>query len=642
MEIQTHDRRSKRLRFLTTGLALLIIFVLLLAYQFISGRQHLREELHTEAAIIGANSSAALVFNDQQAASEILGAIHLTPRILGGALYHADGTLFTSENDLNGAFPETIEASTPNNSNVVKADLGAFTDLIREEVFQDETRVGTLLLWVTYKSLYWQMLEYAFGIFLIGAIALLLTHRFTVGLRKKMALTEGELQKMAFYDQVSGLPNRSLFEHELAKAVAQIKREDKHGALLFIDVDDFKKVNDLCGHLEGDEVLLMIAQRLQKVARASDIVARVGGDEFAAILYGIGSPENAAKVANEMIEKMAEPFPTKPIPSHVGLSIGLAMFPHDGDDPVALLRGADMAMYVAKSQGKGRYQFFSEEINNTVHDQLQIEAALREALKSTESGLWVAYQPQVSAKTRKLVGVEALMRWTLETGDLLSPGEFIPIAEKSGLIVELGSWLLKRICRDLAEMRRCGIDLPKVAVNVSPRELTRGNGIVEGICQTLQHFGESVNRFQFELTENALMAESGSQVLDAFRQAGFSLAIDDFGSGYSSLGYLKRFQVSTLKIAQQFVQLLPDDHDDAAIVSAVIQMSKALGITVVAEGVETEGQAEFLTSHGCDILQGFLISRPIPPRDLVAFMQREAAARPSPSSPSLPAELTEV
>lgn len=625
MEIQVHAKRARQLNILTTGLAVLITFILLMAYQFVSGRQQLLEELRTEAIIIGANSSAALIFNDQKAANEILAAVRLTPRIVGAALYRPDGQLFAFEHDPTGVFPAKIGEFNPERPQVINAHLGAFADLMREEVYQDDTHVGTLLIHVTYKSLYWRLLEYAIGVIFIGSIALLLAHRFTVGLRKKMALTEGQLQQMALYDQITGLPNRNFFEFELGKVVTRIKRERSSGALLFIDVDDFKKVNDLCGHQAGDQVLLMISERLKRAVRAADIVARVGGDEFAVVLYACGSPENAAKVADQMIAAISEPFPTEPIPSHVGLSIGLTMIPNDSDDPVTLLSWSDMAMYVAKSQGKNRYQFFSEDINNKVHARLQIEADLREALKDPDGGLWVAYQPQVDAGTREIVGVEALMRWRLKSGVFVSPGEFIPIAEKSGLIIDLGVWLVKQICRDLAEMRANGIELSKVAVNVSPRELTRGTGIVEGICKTLEEFGENVSRFQFELTENALMDEKGSEVLDAFRAAGFSLAIDDFGSGYSSLGYLKRFHVSTLKIDQQFVQLLPGDAEDGAIVSAVIQMSKALGITVVAEGVETEAQAAFLAAHGCDILQGFLISRPIPPRELEAYINRRDA-----------------
>ena len=624
MVIKRHSSRSKRLRVLATGLAAFITVALLMAYQFVSDRKQLVEELRTEAMIIGASSSAALVFNDQAAAREILTIIRLTPRILGGALYSADGRFFVAENDAHGVFPENIEAFNPNNPAGIDIadDPGLFSGLIREEVFQDSVRVGTLLLHVTYESLYWRLLDYALGVVLIIAFGFLLAHRFTLTLRKRMAFTEGQLEHMALYDRVTDLHNRHYFEHELRKAITRIKREGKDGALLYFDVDDFKKVNDLCGHQAGDDVLRMIAERLKKTTRSGDIIGRVGGDEFAAILFGVGTPESAAVVADNMIRVIAEPFPTEPIESHVGLSIGVTMIPVDSDDSDTLLRCSDMAMYVAKSLGKNRYQFFSEEINNRIQRQLEIEAALRKALKADSAGLWVAYQPQVCAKTGRLMGVEALMRWAQDDGKPISPADFIPVAEKTGLIIDLGKWVLKRVCRDLAELRSLGIEIPKVAINVSPRELTRGYNIVGEICQTLVSFGERVGRFQFEVTENALMDDNGADVLDAFRDAGFSLAIDDFGSGYSSLGYLKRFQVSALKIDQQFVQRLPDDAEDGAIASAVIQMSKALGITVVAEGVETEAQAAFLAEHGCDILQGYLISRPIAPQQLIEFIRK--------------------
>lgn len=624
MVMKPHSSRSKRLRVLTTGLAAFITVALLMAYQFVSDRNQLEEELRTEAMIIGASSSAALLFEDQSAAKEILTTIRLTPRILGGALYRADGKLFASENDIHGVFPEKIDPFNPNNPAEmdIERDPDLFSGLVREEVFQQAVPVGTLLLHVTYRSLYWRMAEYALGVVLIVAFGFLLAHRFTLTLRKRMAFTEGQLEHMALYDRVTDLPNRRYFEHELRKAIARIKREGKDGALFYFDVDDFKKVNDLCGHQAGDDVLRMIAERIKKTVRSGDVVARVGGDEFAVILFGVGTPENAVVVADNMIQVVAEPFPTEPTPSHVGLSIGVTMIPVDSDDSETLLRCSDMAMYVAKSLGKNRYQFYSEDINSRVQSQLEIEVALREALKLDSSGLWVAYQPQVCAKTGRLMGVEALIRWTLESGKSVSPGEFIPVAENTGLIIELGKWVLTRVCRDLAELRGLGIEIPKVAINVSPRQLTRGYNIVGEICQTLVGFGERIGRFQFEVTENALMDDNGADVLDAFRDAGFSLAIDDFGSGYSSLGYLKRFQVSVLKIDQQFVQQLPDDTEDAAIVSAVIQMAKALGITVVAEGVETEAQSAFLSEHGCDILQGYLISRPIAPQQLIEFIRK--------------------
>ena len=622
MEILAHTRYTRRLSLITTTAVALITFLLLMTHQYVSGFHQFEEELKTQAAIIATNSAAALAFNDVKAAYENLGAIRKTARILGAAMYQADGKLFTLIDDPDAVFPDAID---PSGSGVVIRSgrtIGPFAHLLREEITQDGPRVGSLVLLATHKPLYQNLLIYAVGLILIGVVALILARRFTASLRKKMALTEGQLEQMALYDRVTGLPNRRFFEYELRKAITRIKREGETAALMMIDVDDFKKVNDLCGHQMGDEVLSMIAARLKNVLRTDDILARVGGDEFAAILFRVGEPENVSAAAEKMIAAIAVPFPTRPIPSHVGLTIGMTVMPDDSDDPETLIRWSDMAMYEAKSQGKNRAQFFSDEINRKIRASLHVEAELRDALTGDNEGLYVAYQPQVCAQSRKIIGFEALTRWTLPDGKSVSPAEFIPVAEKSGLIVDLGTWLIQRVCSDLSWLRQLGIDIDKVAINVSPRELIRGNAIVDNACRTIRQFGEKIDRFQFEITENALMAEGGAAVLDAFRVAGFSLAIDDFGTGYSSLGYLKRFQVETLKIDQSFIKRLPDDSDDAAIVSAVIQMARALGINTVAEGVETEEQAIFLASHGCDVLQGYLVSRPLPREDLPAFVKR--------------------
>lgn len=384
----------------------------------------------------------------------------------------------------------------------------------------------------------------------------------------------------------------------------------------------FKKVNDSFGHEVGDQVLCMIGQRLLHTVRNGDVVARIGGDEFAVVLFDIGGPDNAATVARNLIAAIGKPFSTEPTPTHIGLSVGIAMMPVDGDDPAALLRHADMAMYVAKAQGKNRFQFFSEAIDGKVRQDLRLESALRQALENNGTGLWVAYQPKLCAQTREVVGVEALARWRMPDGQAVSPGEFIPVAERTGLISALGDCMLERICTDLGVLRAAGFELPTVAVNVSSHQLLQGAALVERFCDTIAAHGEAVCRFEFELTESALTDARGATVLEAFRLAGFKLSIDDFGTGYSSLGYLKRFDVSTLKIDQGFVRDLPADQEDAAIVIAVIQMAHALGIDVVAEGVETEAQADFLRANGCDVLQGYLLGVPMPVSELAEYLHK--------------------
>ncbi|BCO25602.1 hypothetical protein MIZ03_0463 [Rhodoferax lithotrophicus] len=617
-------KSSNRLSLLSTGLALLIAFILLMVHQYVIGRQQMLEELNTEASIIGANSAAALVFKDFKAAQETLGAVRLTPRITGGALYRLDGERLAATGDW--LFPQRLEhkhtgpPQKPIDTSVTLENHWA-GEVLREDIRMEGSQVGTLLLHVSFVSLYWRLLEYALGVLAIAAVALMLAYRLTAGLRRRMVHAEEQLQLMAFYDQVSGLPNRSLFERELCQAVARVAREPKGAALLFIDVDDFKRVNDSLGHAVGDQALRMIGARLAAVLRSGDVVARLGGDEFAAILYGIGDPDNAAKVARLMLEAAAQPLPTIPSPSHVGLSIGVLLLPCDESDPTVLLQRADMAMYVAKTHGKNGFRFFSEAIDTRVRNDLELEAGLRQALQDDGGGLWMAYQPQLHAQTGQLVGVEALVRWRRTDGQQVSPGEFIPVAERSSLITELGDWVLTQVCRDLATLRNSSVELPKVSVNVSPHQLLHGCGLVERICDTLARFGESPQRFEFELTESALMDEDGSVVLDAFHAAGFSLSIDDFGTGYSSFGHIKRFYVGELKIDQSFVRGLPEDGENAAIVRAVIQMAHALSLKVVAEGVETPLQAEFLRHCGCDILQGYLLGRPMSPDQLVGYLR---------------------
>jgi len=622
MKNRTQSFASPQASLLTSALALFIVFIFLVTYQWVSGRRQLLEELRTEAMIISANSSAALAFEDEKGAHEILSALWVNTKIMAGALYLANGELFTAISDSGSAFPDKLETGGGGTSGLDKR--GGYFSLeggLVEPVLLKNSQVGTLVLRFTYAQLYQRMAVFVIGLLAVGALALFMTHLFTIRLRKRMSNAEKELERMAFYDRVTGLPNRTYFESEIKKAVEYVRREQKCAALMFIDVDNFKKVNDLCGHQAGDQVLMMIAERLKKTIRVTDFIARVGGDEFVVILYGIGSPGNAARIAENMIESISQPFPSKPHESHVGLSVGVTMMSSGGEGPETLVKWADMAMYVAKSQGKNRYQFFSAEINERVHQELRIEAGMRSALKETEGGLWVAYQPQFCAKSRKMVGVEALMRWTQKDGVPVSPAEFIAIAEKTNLIAEVGTWVVEQVCRDLAELESFGIEIPRVAINVSPLELRRGDAVVNDFCRILERYGQPRERFEFEVTENALMSERGSEVLAAFREAGFSLAIDDFGAGYSSLGYLKRFQVSALKIDRQFIQSLPEDQDDRTIVAAVIQMAKALGVVVVAEGVETEAQAAFLSGLGCDVFQGYLLCKPLPARSLSSFMQ---------------------
>lgn len=612
--------RSNRLTVLSSGLAMIIALVFMLLHQHVVSRSLMLEELRTEAAIVGANSAAALLFNDTKAAQETINTVRLSPRLHGGALYRSDGTrlAWAGEPPSDGVDPQD-----PYPAHLPEVDvlgLGEISlGLMREEVRVDGTRVGSLLLGVDFRPLHVHLLSYALGLLVIALAACWLAYRLTHGVRQRMALAEAKLAQLAFYDPVTGLPNRRLFQRELTLAVARVARERIGAALIYIDLDDFKRINDTLGHAAGDEVLTCMGERLTRTLRSGDVVARLGGDEFGVILYGVDTPESVAKVAALMIDGARAPL-TVPAAGQLGLSMGVVLLPCDVTDIDVLMSRADMAMYLAKSQGKNSYHFFSEEINARMRAEARLESRLDEALTTDGCGLSMVYQPQIDAQTGALCGVEALLRWQHDDGTTVSPVALIAVAERSGLIAPLGDWVLAQVCRDLAWLHTQGVDLPRVSVNVSARQLARGTELVHAFCRTLATFDQPVARFELELTESAFMDEQGMVVLQALHQAGFALSMDDFGTGYSSLGYLKRFQIDELKIDRVFVSDVPHGPENVAIVAAVVQMSRALHLRVVAEGVETAEQAAALRDMGCDVLQGYGLARPLTAQALVAWV----------------------
>lgn len=636
--------RASRLTLWSSGLAMLIAFILLLLHQHVVSRTLMLEELHTEAAIVGANSAAALVFHDAKAAQETINTVRLSPRLYGGAMYRSDGSRLAWAGGPHRASALGGNDESPYPPRLSAQDVAQFESLrdgfLMKDVRVDGARVGTLLLEVDFSTLYWHLLEYAAGIVLIATAAWLLAYRLTQGMRERMARAEEQLAQLAFYDPVTGLPNRRLFQRELRLAVARVARERSGAALLSIDVDDFKKVNDTLGYAAGDEALTRIGERLTKTLRSGDVVAHLGGDEFGVILYGVDQPETVAQVTRSMLEAFRAPLRVLSASVDIRLSMGVLLLPCEVSDSEILMNRAAMAMDMAKTHGKNGFRFFSDDIDARIRSDLRMENRLRQALRNGGEGLSVVYQPQLGVSTQRLHGVEALVRWRQEDGQNVPPDAFVPIAERSDLIVTLGDWVLAQVCQDLAWLRTQGLELPRVAVNVSARQLQRGPELIEVFCQTLARFGEPVSRFEFELTESALMDGDGAVVLEAFHRAGFALSIDDFGTGYSSLGYLKRFRISELKIDRMFVSDLPQGKENAAIVKAVIQMSQALNIRVVAEGVESATQAAYLHDIGCHVIQGYWYARPMTPQALLNWNAAQDAAwleedetLPSPAPP---------
>lgn len=419
-----------------------------------------------------------------------------------------------------------------------------------------------------------------------------------------------QMEKLAFYDTLTGLENRRLFRERLKQAIRAAKRTREQAALLYLDLDRFKRINDTLGHDAGDQLLVTVAQRLRRCVRSSDSIARLGGDEFTVLLPQLQHLEHAAIVARKIIAALTDPIQLGNHNVIVTTSIGITLAPNDGDDITELMKNADLAMYRAKSEGRNNYQFFTAEMNLRASEQLMLESELRHALKRREFSL--RYQPQISLSQGRVVGLEALVRWEHPERGTISPLDFVPVAEETGLIVELGYQILEQACQDAVKFQHLLGEPVYMAVNISPRQF-RDIELVEAIRAILQRTGLNPHQLELEITESTLMEQIDQSLpmMHDLEQLGISLSIDDFGTGYSSLSYLKQLPVHSLKIDRSFIQEIPHDQDDMSIISAVTAMTQKLKIAVVAEGVETREQLDFLADHQCDLIQGYLFSPPV-------------------------------
>jgi diguanylate cyclase (GGDEF)-like protein/PAS domain S-box-containing protein len=439
---------------------------------------------------------------------------------------------------------------------------------------------------------------------------------------------EAELQRLANYDPLTELPNRRLLNARLEEALARTRRHGGRTALLYLDLDGFKTVNDSLGHPAGDELLTRVAQRLGERVRAGDTLGRLGGDEFLVIAESLHSPEEAAVLARDLLSAVARPVALAHGPEvYVTASIGISLFPDDGcADATAMMRDADAALYLAKEQGRNRFCFYTQDLNRQAVAKLETEVALAQATQRGE--LLLHYQPKVGAACGRIVGAEALLRWR-RGGELVPPGLFIPVAEQSSLILDIGAWVIDEVCAQQARWRAAGLAMPPVAVNVAARQFAAGN-LDEVLGDALRRHGVPPDCLEVEVTESMLIDRpaEGIAMLARLRQLGIRLSLDDFGTGYSSLAYLRQFPIDALKIDKSFVDQIESGPDGSAIVDAVIALAHRLGLSVVAEGVETAAQLEHLRSQGCDELQGFGLARPMPAEALEALC---AAAEGAPS-----------
>ncbi len=430
--------------------------------------------------------------------------------------------------------------------------------------------------------------------------------------------SDARVQHLAYHDALTGLANRFSLNERLAQTLAASKRGGKMLALMLLDLDHFKSINDTLGHPVGDQLLVQVAQRLVASVRQSDIVARLGGDEFVILLPDIESSTDAAHVAAKVVESISEPYFISNHELRTSPSIGVCLYPDDATEDQELIKKADLAMYHAKASGRGNYQFFNEEMQHAALQRIRIERDLRVALATGQ--FLLHYQPQLDLRTGRLVGVEALVRWQHPERGLISPLDFISIAEESGLIMQLGDWVIREACRQLAVWRRGGIDYIKMSVNLAASQFSDVN-LPARIQEIMAINGLPADSLDLEVTESMMM-KSPSDTVDMMKiltEQGLSLSIDDFGTGYSSLSYLKLFPISTLKIDRSFVEDM--DQDDATICDITVLLAHKLGMRVVAEGVETEAQLKYLLSIGCEKIQGYLISKPLPANLAEEFMR---------------------
>jgi diguanylate cyclase (GGDEF)-like protein len=446
---------------------------------------------------------------------------------------------------------------------------------------------------------------------------------------------EQQIHQLAYYDALTGLPNRALFRKHAERALRSAKRNGYRMALIFLDLDDFKYINDTLGHEAGDQLLCKIADYLQHSIRASDLVAkfetedahgaslsRLGGDEFTVLLPNLQEIEAAAKVAERVLEQLRSPIKIQGKEFFITGSLGIALYPNDGDSVDALLKYADIAMYHAKQGGRNSFRFFAKHMDEQVQLRLSMESKLKQALDRDELDLH--YQAKVEIATGRIIGVEALLRWHNPEMGQVSPAQFIPVAEETGLIVPIGEWVLESACRQAQSWRRAGLDPVNIAVNLSSHQFRRG-GLIERVEQVLASTGWDAQWLELELTESAIMenAQETIRVLNQLKAMGISLSVDDFGTGYSSMAYLKRFPLDVVKIDQSFVKDIADDPNDATIVKAIIALAHGLNLITIAEGVETEQQLNFLRQHGCDQIQGYLVNRPVPAEQMALLLQAD-------------------
>ena len=670
--------------FLSTALVVILMLGAMLSGGYVLGRANLLSDMRVQADMIASQSSAALMFNDTAAASETLAALRASPTVEGAALFDIDGQRVARYTRNEPSPDETLDETTREDGH----RFSTFHLDIFRSVIQGQQGVGMLYLRADLTPLYFNLLVYGLAIVTLGIAALAIGFIVTDRLQRSISTpivelvaitraiaeardysvrapqhandeigelarsfnemliqiearnhelareTEKRLNRLAHFDTVTSLPNRYYFNERLADAVQRAHRFGDSLALLLIDIDNFKIVNDTLGHNVGDELLQRVAILLAQVVRSGDSICRIGGDEFAIILPTVADHEQAGRLAAKCIKAVSGPIDINQREIYVTVSIGISLCPQDTTSASDLIKHADTAMYHAKSRGKNTSQSFLPEMRDKAQKRLNVESGLRHAIERNEFVLH--YQPQIHLASGQIAGMEALVRWRHPDLGIVSPLDFIPVAEETGLIVPIGEWVLRTACAQ-AQVWAQQYTMPlRMAVNLSGHQF-RDDTLVARVLAILSETHLAPDLLELEITESTLMDSGPITIsrLQQLRDAGIHLAIDDFGTGYSSMSYLKRFPVGMLKVDRSFIRDLPGDADDAAITQAIIALAHSLRMGVTAEGVETAAQAELLTGMGCTQAQGYYYARPLPADEISALLARQKSGVPS----ALPGEV---
>ncbi len=525
------------------------------------------------------------------------------------------GDLYIAKLDEAGTLLQSEMASPTPNSEKIKATLAEISRINDNLTLIENQFVGAMsdASRSTYQLLQGIMLAATPGLLLLGIV---LSLRI-LQQRKRM---EERVNYMAFHDELTSLPNRLMLSQRLDQALSRHRRAGSQLAILFLDLDRFKVINDSLGHETGDVLLRQVADRLRAHSREGDTIARMGGDEFVVLIENSGDLSDISAHAQRLVEQLSAPYLLGSNDCHVTVSIGVSVFPADGSDAPALLKAADVAMYRAKDTGRDSYQFYSAAMNVHTVERLELECDLRHALERHE--FLLHYQPKVDVATGRITGIEALLRWEHPNRGLISPMDFIPLAEETGLISSIGEWVLATACAQTKEWQDQGFAKLDVAVNLSARQFADPM-LLPKLTSIIRRSGLGPSSLELEITESLVMSHGGSAiaVLQQLKSLGVRIAIDDFGTGYSSLAYLKRFPIDTLKVDRSFIRDIPADSGDKLITRAIIAMAHSLRLRVVAEGVETADQLKFLRKERCDTAQGYYLHRPLPAAEVAAVLK---------------------